>query len=270
MAESEKLRELFAAQFAGRCPLCDGTRWRVEDGVARRCECFDRELTEFRREFAAVPPSYQHCTLDRFHPNNPSQREALSGIKLFLKAFETPEGWGRGLLIRGPVGVGKTHLAVAVLQALVERGVTGKFYNFVHLIEEIKKSFEPNSEQVESRLFQHLRQCQVVVLDELGATRPSEFVAVKLYDIINSCFDRKISVIFTTNYLDRVETSPRRAAVDLDSSAVITDRSVQPSAGAGYTLAERVTQRLYSRIMERCSDVVLEGQDHRLRHKHKP
>jgi len=267
MVESEKLRELFTAQFAARCPRCDGSRWVVEDGLARRCECFTREMDTFRQEFAAIPPSYSRCTLDRFTPQTQSQREAFSGVQLFLKAFESPEGWGRGLLIRGPIGVGKTHLAVAVLQALLEKGFTGKFYNFVHLIEEIKKSFEPNAEQVESRLFHHLRLCQVVVLDELGATRPSEFVAVKLYDIINSCFDRKISVVFTTNYLDRVDTSHRRAAVDLDSSAMVTERSAPMPMVAGYTLAERVTQRLYSRIMERCTDVVLEGPDYRLRHK---
>jgi DNA replication protein DnaC len=269
MAESDKLRALFEEQFAGRCPRCQGSRWVVEDGVARRCDCFERELAGHRRDFAAIPPSYQRCTIDRFTPQNKNQQDAKLFVEKFIKNFETPEVWGRGILFRGPVGVGKTHLAVAVLQALIERGFTGKFYNFVHLIEEIKKSFEPDAEQVEARLFHHLRQCQVVVLDELGATRPSEFVFVKLYDIINSCFDRKISVLFTTNYGDRLETAPRRqaAAADYDSIAVVTERSAPPPAAAGYILAERVTQRLYSRIMERCTDVILDGPDFRLRHK---
>jgi DNA replication protein DnaC len=269
MAESDKLRELFEAQFTSSCPRCQGSRWVVDGGVARRCDCFERELAAHRREFAAIPASYQRCTIERFTPQNKNQQDAKLFVDKFIKNFETPEVWGRGILFRGSVGVGKTHLAVAVLQALIERGFTGKFYNFVHLIEEIKKSFEPDAEQVEARLFHHLRQCQVVVLDELGATRPSEFVFVKLYDIINSCFDRKISVLFTTNYGDRLETATRRAAAgaDYDSIAVVTERSGPLPAAAGYILAERVTQRLYSRIMERCTDVILDGPDFRLRHK---
>jgi len=178
-----------------------------------------------------------------------------------------PELLGKGILFRGPVGVGKTHLAVAVLKRLVEKGFTGKFFNFVHLLEQIKLSFNPEMEAEEPHLPRLLARCHVVVLDELGASKPTEFVFNKLYDIVNYCFDRKISVIFTTNYLDKPDLGRTSTEFPPDPTAVDGLRTAAPAAL--HSLAERINPRLYSRIMEHCIDITLAGPDYRLRHKTK-
>ncbi len=254
MNDKEKLRELFERQFSNLCPKCEGTRWVVEDGLARRCDCFLEELNQRRIEFARIPLSYQHCQLTNFRPQNPSQKDALTLARAYVSDFLSSKNIGKGILFRGSIGVGKTHLAVAILNALLEQGFTGTFINFVHLIEKIKQSYEPGVEVAEPELFRQLKRCHVVVMDELGATRPTEFVFDKLYDIINYCFDHKISLIFTTNYQDRIETHRNDG---LESRPVRT-----------HSLGERINERLRSRILERCFDVCLEGDDYRLR-KHR-
>ena len=272
MPDRDDYRSLFAEYFDARCPDCQNSRWVVENGVARRCHCFTEELAEHRLAFAGIPPSYQRCRLDNFIPQNAKQREALSFVEMFITSFQRGEALGRGLLIRGPVGVGKTHLAVAVLRRLIEQGFTGRFQNFLHLIEQIRQSFDDSGADIEGKLFRRLSRCQVVLLDELGATRPTEFVFNKLYDIINFCFDQRISVLFTTNYLDhaaRPGWSAPAASPAADSEGGPTTEPAGPGSATAYTLAERITQRLYSRIMERCTDVVLQGSDYRLRHKPK-
>lgn len=270
MKDKSELNDLLGDYFASRCPRCLGSKWLVEGGVARRCDCFEQELAGHRRTFAGIPPTYAHCSLTNFYPrkNYHGQHEALVKAKHFVTNFEL-DFIGRGILFRGGVGVGKTHLAVAILKGLVEKGFTGMFFNFVHLIEKIKQSYDPATDLAEPGLMRDLARCQVVVMDELGATKPTEFVFNKLYDIINSCFDQNISVIFTTNYSDRISLSrkPLPPAINFDKAEEVTRPNVAqppPAVAAGYTLAERINERLHSRILERSLDIFIDGEDYRL------
>lgn len=268
MTHSTRVRRLLHQYFEQLCPECGGTTWILEEGVARRCSCYTQNLEEHRLEISRIPPSYFHCSLDNFQTgNNYSLKIARDKARRFADSFlTTPDMVGRGLLLRGAVGVGKTHLAVAILKALVDKGFNGFFFNFVHLIEQIKQSYDSERDVSEPDILRHLRHCQVVVMDELGATKPSEFVFNKLYDVINSCFDKKISVIFTTNYLDAI---PRPASsgpqTDFNRTSDLMARAASPMASStGFTLAERINERLRSRILERCEDLVLDGPDYRL------
>ena len=269
MTEQNRLQKLFEEYFADRCPICQGSKWIMRDGLAERCSCFQAQMETHRLDFAGIPASYQHCTLEKFTPQNQAQRDAKAFLERFTLNFEMPELLGKGILFRGPVGVGKTHLAVSVLKRLIEKGFTGKFFNFVHLLEQIKQSFNPELEAEEPHLPRLLARCHVVVLDELGASRPTEFVFNKLYDIVNYCFDRKISVIFTTNYLDKPDLGRSIATEGPDGASPDGLRSVSGAAPSLHTLAERINPRLYSRIMEHCIDITLGGPDYRLRHKKK-
>ncbi|MBN2432090.1 MAG: ATP-binding protein [Acidobacteria bacterium] len=264
----ESMLNLFSEYFRRACPRCGDSGWIIENGVSRRCDCF-REAEKTRRpERAHIPPSYLHCLLENFRPpkeENPqsdSIMKALTHAKSFAKHYD--RYFGRGILFRGPVGVGKTHLAVGILQELLNQGLNGYFFNFIHLIEKIKQSYDPERDVYEPEFFRQLERCTVVVMDELGATKPSEFVFNKLYDIVNFCFDRKISMIFTTNYLDAVEPVAARSAENgsLEGSSLLRNRPPFSSPQV-YTLAERITDRLLSRIIERCDDVVMDGPDYR-------
>lgn len=170
-----------------------------------------------------------------------------------------------GLLFMGPVGVGKTHLAIAVLKDLIEKkGVTCLFYESGSLLKAIQDSYNPVSQTSEMRVLAPVFQAEVLVLDELGATVPTNWVRDTLYQIINTRYNNKKLTIFTTNYLDE----PRTGADENADGADVKRRSKTFAAERIQemtTLEERIGTPLRSRLYEMCKKVMIEGDDYRKR-----
>ena len=164
------------------CPECGGTGWKpVEaDGVqyVARCGCRHTERTRQLLEQARIPRRYQHCAFENFDirrqlaTGQPNQM--LHGAKLKAQGFVREYPLDYGLLFVGPTGVGKTHLAVSILRELIAKGFAGLFYEFGSLLKEIQDSYNPISKSSELRVLAPVYQADVLVLDELGATVPTE------------------------------------------------------------------------------------------------
>jgi len=170
-----------------------------------------------------------------------------------------------GLLFMGPVGVGKTHLAIALLKDLIEKkGVTCLFYESGSLLKAIQDSYNPVSQTSEMRVLAPVYQAEVLVLDELGATVPTNWVRDTMYQVINTRYNNKKLTIFTTNYLDEA-----RAAAEQNSDAADTRRKSRTFASERIqemtTLEERIGTPLRSRLYEMCKKVMIEGEDYRKR-----
>ena len=235
------------AEAPASCPLCFGTGLEVIPGKgARRCECRTSDArTKLllqaripRRYREAVPPRKEACTLQNYYPapNNGSQLKAFNYAFRLVREYPAVE---RGLLLTGPVGVGKTHLAVAILQGLIEKGVPCLFYEFGALLKEIQESYNAVSNTSELRVLAPVYQAEVLVLDELGAGKPTDWVRDTMMQIIGKRYNDKKLTVFTTNYLDT-----RRAPSD-------------------ETLEDRIGVRLRSRLYEMCRTVHIEGDDYR-------
>jgi DNA replication protein DnaC len=229
------------------CQRCFGTGYEVIPGKgARRCECREhnqtRKLLEAaripRRYRDAAPPRKDPCSLQNYYPapNNGSQLKAFNYAFRLVREYPAVE---RGLLFMGTVGVGKTHLSVAILRGLIERGFPCLFYEFGSLLKEIQDSYSKVSHTSELGLLAPVYQAEVLVLDELGASKPTDWVRDTMMQIINTRYNDKKLTIFTTNYLDA-----RRAASD-------------------ETLEDRIGVRLRSRLFEMCKTVAIEGEDYR-------
>jgi DNA replication protein DnaC len=229
------------------CPICFGTGLEVVPGKgARRCQCRTQDTRSKlleqaripRRYREAAPPRKEACTLQNFYPapNNGSQLKAFNYAFRLVREYPAVE---RGLLLMGPVGVGKTHLAVAILQGLIEKGVPCLFYEFGSLLKEIQDSYNAVSNTSEMRVLAPVYQAEVLVLDELGASKPTDWVRDTMMNIIGQRYNDKRLTIFTTNYSDA-----RRAATD-------------------ETLEDRIGVRLRSRLYEMCKTVYIEGEDYR-------
>ena len=167
----------------------------------------------------------------------------------FVEAYPVDTA-GKGLLFTGSIGVGKTHLAVGVLRRLVqERGVKGLFCDYRELLKNIQNSYNPQVNTTELELLRPVFAAEVLVLDDLGAQKPNEWVWDTVALILNTRYNDRQTTIITTNYLDLpagggAQTEMERAARE-------------------QTLGDRIGDRMRSRLAEMCVRVEMTGEDFR-------
>jgi len=215
------------------------------EGVVR-CEClkmsrFDRLLAN-----AKIPKRYEHCEIDNFEVK-PSKHRSIELARLAAEKFvaEYPMPQPFGLIFMGPQGTGKTHLAVGIIKQLIrQRSVPCLFCTFPELLKEIQNSFNPISQASELALLSPVLETEVLVLDELGAQKPSDWVRDQVAYVLNYRYNENKVTIITTNYLDREEGEGTRTD--------ITD-----------SLAQRITERIRSRLFEMCKTIRMDGIDYR-------
>ncbi len=244
------------------CSECQGTGWvLVESGpttTARRCKCFSERKNQILFEQANIPRRYRDCTFKEFKPYNDSHKDALKLSKKFVSDYPV---LNFGLIFLGPCGVGKTHLAVSIIQELIQKkGVPCYFCDFRELIRNIQNTFTPDSPLTESDILSPIFQKDVLVLDELGAKRTSAWVEETVFYIINNRYNNKKLTIFTSNYLDEERDSPEDSKVDYFRNPGKKDVEKKEKE----SLAERIGVRLRSRLYEMCKIVNIWGKDYRI------
>ncbi|HEX8171903.1 MAG TPA: ATP-binding protein [Thermoanaerobaculia bacterium] len=229
---------------ASTCPRCNGSGWVPVAGDSLRveaCGCQGELRRQQRLASASIPKRYEHCTLETFREKSTVLKNAKRRLQEFVDLWpNTPEG--KGLLLMGGCGVGKTHLAVAALIEIVRAGKPGRvlFSNFQDLIQEIQASFGSDQVPTKSELLRPLLEADLLVLDELGSQKPTTFVQDILYYVINTRYNEERATIFTTNYYDRAGDAKEE------------------------TLEQRIGTRLRSRLAEMAERIEFTGAtDHR-------
>lgn len=225
------------------CPLCDDTGWKpVDEGGTRRvvrCDCWRDNVGRQRLAEANIPRRYQHCTLANFTVYNESLERAVAYAQRVAGEFPIVS---RGLFLEGQPGVGKTHLAVAVLkQAIQTTGARGLFYDTRDLLRVIRSTYDPAIRTTELEVLRPVMHADLLVLDDLGAEKTSEWVDETMNLIVNTRYNERRLTIFTSNYPDIPD--------DTDPNSLLF----------------RIGARMRSRLHEMCEFVVMDAADYRER-----
>jgi DNA replication protein DnaC len=215
------------------------------------CACQAEQRVARLLRLAAIPARYEHCSLESYEASYPGADRSLAAAHLMARRFA--DGYpattaGRGLLLTGSIGVGKTHLAVGILQSLIaEKGVHGLFCDYRELLKQIQNSWNPQVATTEMEILRPVFDAEVLVLDELGAARPTDWVWDTVALILNTRYNDKRTTLITTNYADQPPGSSNGAG----------------RATRDETLGDRIGERMRSRLAEMCVAVEMRGEDFR-------
>jgi DNA replication protein DnaC len=275
------------------CPVCQGSGWKVVERNAEgaqalasdkrgpatgepkmvwavHCDCTIDNKAERVLAKVRVPDRYRHCDFENFETDNEienASREqmvawnrSLAQAKLIVQRFAEEFSpvhemqSEQGLLLMGPCGAGKTHLAVAALKEIVERGHSGLFYDYRELLKEIQDSYNAESQTTETGVLEPVLKVEILVLDDVGSSKPSLWALETVGHILNTRYNEKRVTILTTNFLD-------------------TDSAIAPAPAAHFagmraptiedSLTDRVGKRIRSRLYEMCRNIEISAPDYR-------
>ena len=238
------------------CNICQGSGWKsVNGGAAKsvtRCDCTIQSRSGRLMKQSRIPSRYEHCEFDSYHPElggtgREKREQALSTAKKFVQEYPLEK---TGLILIGPIGVGKTHLAVSILRELILRkGIPGLFYDYRELLKQVQNSYNASVQVTEMDVLRPVFETELLVLDELGAVKPTEWVWDTVSHILNTRYNDKLTTIITTNFADQ------------PPAAVAAARDLTSRATRDETLGDRIGERMRSRLHEMCRVVYLEGED---------
>jgi DNA replication protein DnaC len=274
------------------CPVCQGSGWKVVERTTKGaqalaadrsgsaagepkmvwavpCDCTTADRAGHVLGRSRVPERYRHCDFENYETDNEIENvsrdqlaawnRSLAQAKLVVQRFaaEFPVGNENGLLLMGPCGVGKTHLAVAALKEIILRGHSGLFYDYRELLKEIQDSYNAESQATEMGVLEPVLQAEILVLDDIGSSKPSLWALETVGHVLNTRYNEKRVTLLTTNFLDS-ETASNGAA-PAPSPRVVGMRAptIEDS------LTERVGKRIRSRLYEMCRTVEIFAPDYR-------
>jgi len=233
------------------CPLCGGTGWKdagsQKEKRVTRCDCFLQVQASHLLGAAEIPARYRDCSFASYETNG---SQSLAATKIAVEKWAEQYPLDRtGLLIIGPSGVGKTHLAVAAIKQLIGKSIHCLFCDYRELLKRIQNSYNPAEQTTELGLLTPVLETEVLLLDDLGAVKPSEWVWDTVSLILNTRYNDNRTTIISSNFLDGPS-----AALAVDGPRRATREE---------TLGDRIGERMRSRLFEMCRLVLVQGKDYR-------
>jgi DNA replication protein DnaC len=221
----------------GDCPfgLCDGSGFTFDEDTNTAFDCRCRQqriaLAKARALSAVIPRRYRDVAFDR-PPVTEIDPQVVAATRRFADTIHQKLDAGRGLWFMGPVGTGKTTLAMLVSKSALKAGRSVAIYSLPRLLNEIRDTHRAERSHLD--LLDRLIDVDLLHIDDVGAERSTDWVLEELYSIINGRYEDQKSVVITTNILDHE------------------------------ALCDQISQRTVSRLHEMCDELPLDGDDRRM------
>jgi DNA replication protein DnaC len=221
----------------GPCPfeLCDGSGFVYDErsNTAYDCRCRPLRVAQAKARSlsAVIPRRYRDVSFDR-PPVTEIEQPVVAATRRFADSIDGQLDAGRGLWFMGPVGTGKTTLAMLVSKAALRAGRSVAIYSLPRLLNEIRDTHRAERSHVD--LLDRLTAVDLLHIDDVGAERTTDWVLEELYSIVNARYEDERSMVITTNILDRE------------------------------ALCAQITERTVSRLTEMCEEVPVQGDDRRM------
>lgn len=198
---------------------------------------------------------FQTRTFERFTVNDENRR-AYNAAKRYADSFSLmiphkddtgritpPQKERNGLFISGTKGTGKTHLAAAIANQLIQGGVPVICMTMIDLLSRIKETFEGGKGTSEAEILRIYKDVPLLIIDDIGTEQPTEWGLAKIYTIINARYEGYMPTIITTNY-----------------SGDELIRRMTPATDDGYTAAKTI-----DRLREMCAGIEMTWESWRFR-----
>jgi DNA replication protein DnaC len=230
------------------CSKCGGTGFviveRAHVSGAQPCDCRFEGLATRRAADAQIPPLYRNASFENFTlaGDNPIAQRDLKTTLMATKRFadDFPNESRPGLLLIGEPGTGKTHLAVAALRRILEKGFECLFCDYQTLLHRIRSGYDPSSNSADREAYREALDTEVLLLDDLGAQRVTDWVEDTVTSIVTHRCNNRKPLIATTNL------------PDADAGNSLYEKT---AIGTQYrtSLRDRIGDRARSRLFEMCT-----------------
>ena len=246
-----KIDQLLTHRFNGRVPtvivlakpvseMPERIALKLDDPSLSVVFQLTTEITSSGSRRVSIPPTMlKRMTFESFdadgapsaeHDHKASLSLALHDAQEFA---ENPQKW---LYLHGHTGVGKTHIAVAIAKVQSDLGRSVTFWSVPDLLDNLRHSYSNPNESTFYELFDSVRNCELLILDDFGVQQMTDWALEKLYQIITHRHDRLLPTVITSQYIlwegaensnwDRVRGKHQWEAIRsrLNDSSVVTER----------------------------------------------
>lgn len=192
---------ILGRQFKSACPECMRIRQEEEDKRTREQEAMLRQYRIAQQlGAAAIPSRFTDRSLDGYEATTERKQKALASCREYAENFDKHHRDGRCLMLMGLPGTGKTHLACGIANYLIrQRGRTAVYRTVGGMLIDLKSSYDRQSEHSESQVMDGLTKPDLLVLDEIGATKPTEFEMATLFAVINARYEQQLPTLIVSN-----------------------------------------------------------------------
>lgn len=242
----------------GTCPACFGQARIVEGNDSRSCRTPSPTVVANLINGAMIPARYADASIENFQNFSGNGKAVLGELARWKAGFKPVKG--RGVILTGRIGVGKTYLLAAIAKDMAERGLTVRFTDFFHLLGELRAGFSEG--KADAAQLGPLIDVDVLLIDELGKGRNNEFELTVLDQLVCGRYNQNKTIIASTNYQLKPPATMR----------VGYSEAIDRGAGGGQgdfgnerfdSLETRIGPRIFSRLVEMAGTIELSGEDYR-------